>query len=385
MSHCRFEDRLTQHARVLTQPCGRIVASSPGELPDAFAQIEDARRAGHWVALLLEYELGEWLEPALTESSRQAVLDSSHAQPRLTALVFEHMHEERPWSVAAQCKSDTSDTQASILSVTPGIAKARYLARIEQIREWIAQGEVYQINSTFPLSVKTEGDPAQLYRQIATRHPVAHAAFIEDEGRTILSFSPELFLQRTGNTLITRPMKGTAPRSADPETDRILGETLHASEKNRAENLMIVDLLRNDLGRLARPGTVRADPLFSLEKYPSVWTMTSTVQAEIASETSLAEILKALFPCGSVTGAPKIAAMKRIQETEPEPRGIYCGSLGWLAPNGDFSLNVAIRTLVLDAQGQGRYHVGGGIVYDSSPEQEWDECHWKARILNKDQ
>jgi len=373
MNQCRFEDRLTQRARVLTQPCGRIVASSPEELPAAFAQIEQARRGGYWVALLLEYELGEWLEPALAKPS--------NPNPRLTALVFEQAHEEQPWSLGAEC---TNDTQASILSVIPGIAKARYLERIAQIREWIAQGEVYQVNATFPLLVNTEGDPAQLYRQIATRHPVAHAAYIEDAGRTILSFSPELFLQRSGNTLMTRPMKGTAPRSADPETDRKLGEALHASEKNRAENLMIVDLLRNDLGRLALPGTVRADPLFSLEKYPSVWTMTSTVQAEIASETSLAEILKALFPCGSVTGAPKIAAMQRIQETEAEPRGIYCGSLGWLAPNGDFSLNVAIRTLVLDEDGQGRYHVGGGIVYDSNPEQEWDECHWKARILNTD-
>jgi para-aminobenzoate synthetase component 1 len=373
MSQCRFEDRLTLRARVLTQPCGRILASSPEELPAAFAQIEGARRGGYWVALLLDYELGEWLEPTLAKPAPP--------HPRLTALVFEKMHEERPWSLGAECKSDK---QASIISVTPGIPKERYLARIAQIRDWIAQGEVYQVNATFPLLVKTEGDPAQLYRQIATHHPAAHAAYIEDIGRTILSFSPELFLQRSGNTLMTRPMKGTAPRSADPETDRKLGEALHASEKNRAENLMIVDLLRNDLGRLARPGTVRADPLFSLEKYPSVWTMTSTVQAEITPETSLAEILKALFPCGSVTGAPKIAAMKRIQETESEPRGLYCGSLGWLAPNGDFSLNVAIRTLVLDEAGQGRYHVGGGIVYDSNPEQEWDECNWKARILNTD-
>ena len=373
MSQCRFEDRLTLRARVLTQPCGRILASSPEELPAAFAQIEGARRGGYWVALLLDYELGEWLEPTLAKPAPP--------HPRLTALVFEKMHEERPWSLGAECKSDK---QASIISVTPGIPKERYLARIAQIRDWIAQGEVYQVNATFPLLVKTEGDPAQLYRQIATHHPAAHAAYIEDIGRTILSFSPELFLQRSGNTLMTRPMKGTAPRSADPETDRKLGEALHASEKNRAENLMIVDLLRNDLGRLARPGTVRADPLFSLEKYPSVWTMTSTVQAEITPETSLAEILKALFPCGSVTGAPKIAAMKRIQETESEPRGLYCGSLGWLAPNGDFSLNVAIRTLVLDEAGQGRYHVGGGIVSDSNPEQEWDECNWKARILNTD-
>jgi para-aminobenzoate synthetase component 1 len=374
MNQCRFEDRLTQRARVLTQPCGRIVASSPEELPAAFAKIENARRAGRWVALLLEYELGEWLEPRLAKSP-----NTQNTQPRLTALIFEQMHEERPWSIDAEC---TSDAQASIISVTPGIPKERYLARIEQIRDWIAQGEVYQVNATFPLLVKTKGDPAQLYRQIATRHPVAHAAYIEDMARTVLSFSPELFLQRSGNTLMTRPMKGTAPRSADPETDRNLGEALHASEKNRAENLMIVDLLRNDLGRLARPGSIRAEPLFSLEKYPSVWTMTSTVYADIAPETTLEEILKALFPCGSVTGAPKIAAMKRIQETEPEPRGLYCGSLGWLGPNGDFSLNVAIRTLVLDDDGQGRYHVGGGIVYDSNPEQEWDECHWKARILD---
>jgi len=382
MSHCRFEDRLTQRARVLTEPLGRIVASKPEELPAAFAQIEEARQAGHWVALLLEYELGEWLEPALAQTSRQAAVRGSVTQPRLTALVYAHMHEEQPWSVGAEC---SNDTQASIVSITPGIAKEHYLARIQLIREWIGQGEVYQVNSTFPLLIKTKGDSVQLYRQIATRHPVAHAAYIEEAGRTVLSFSPELFLQRTGNTLITRPMKGTAPRSSDPETDRQLGEALHASKKNRAENLMIVDLLRNDLGRLARPGSVRADPLFSLEKYPSVWTMTSTVQAEIAPETAFAEILKALFPCGSVTGAPKIAAMKRIQETEAEPRGLYCGSVGWLAPNGDFSLNVAIRTLVLDEDGQGRYHVGGGIVYDSDPEQEWDECHWKARILHTDQ
>lgn len=379
MNQCRFEDRLNQRARVLSGPCGRIVAHTAEELGATFEKIEAARLAGHWLALVLEYELGEWLEPALRRTAPQQPASTGRRHPRLTALVFEQMQEQGPWMLGTETASETT---AAITSVQAGMTKPSYLSRIQQIREWIAQGEVYQINSTFPLMVETQGDPAQLYRQIATRHPVAHAAFIEDEGRTILSFSPELFIQRTGNTLITRPMKGTAPRSPDPETDRRLGEALHASEKNRAENLMIVDLLRNDLGRLALPGSVRAEPLFSLEKYPSVWTMTSTVQADIAPDTSFAEILRALFPCGSVTGAPKIAAMKRIQETEPEPRGIYCGSLGWLAPNGDFSLNVAIRTLVLDDQGHGRYHVGGGIVYDSDPEQEWDECHWKARILN---
>lgn len=379
MSHCRFEDRLSQHARVLMGQCGRIVAHRASELETAFEKIEATRQAGYWIALILEYELGEWLEPALASTAKSHLAGAGHKHPRLTALVFEQMQEQQPWSLGVESASETA---AAITSVEASITKESYLSRIHQIREWIAQGEVYQINSTFPLHVNIKGDPAQLFRQIATRHPVAHAAFIEDEGRTILSFSPELFLERTGSTLITRPMKGTAPRSSDPETDRQLGEALHKSEKNRAENLMIVDLLRNDLGRLARLGSVRAEPLFSLEKYPSVWTMTSTVKADIAPQTTLAEILRALFPCGSVTGAPKIAAMKRIQETEPQPRGIYCGSLGWLAPNGDFSLNVAIRTLVLDEEGRGRYHVGGGIVYDSDPEQEWDECHWKARILN---
>jgi para-aminobenzoate synthetase component 1 len=176
-------------------------------------------------------------------------------------------------------------------------------------------------------------------------------------------------------------MKGTAPRSSDPLEDQRLGQRLQASAKDRAENLMIVDLLRNDLGRIALPGSVVAEPLFSLVAYPSVWTMTSTIQATIAAQTSIEQILRALFPCGSITGAPKIAAMKRIQQTETQPRGLYCGSVGWLAPNGDFSLNVAIRTLLLKRDGSGVYHVGGGIVHDSVAALEWEECQWKARIV----
>jgi para-aminobenzoate synthetase component 1 len=290
------------------------------------------------------------------------------------------MKLEAPWSQVTP--QDAQHPSASIDSVTPLLSKQAYVERIHQIRQWIAEGEVYQINATFPMAVKMRGDPATLYKRIAAKHPVGHAAFIEDGARTVLSFSPELFLARTGDCLTTRPMKGTAPRSTDAAQDHAFRQGLVASAKNRAENLMIVDLLRNDLGRVAIPGSVTANPLFSLEKYPSVWTMTSTVQARIAHSTNLETILKALFPCGSVTGAPKIAAMRRIQETEAAPRALYCGSLGWLAPNGDFSLNVAIRTLVFNAQdGTGLYHVGGGIVYDSDPEQEWEECHWKARIL----
>ncbi len=410
VTRCRFEDRLAGEAKVLSGLRQRITARSAAELPAAFAAIQTAQRAGCWIALLLDYELGEWFEPALQPTARAAqdalptptgaAQTQLKPRSRLTALVFDSATIETPWSLSRIVKTEAktgietetetetgtgtetgATTPASITSVTASLSQTDYFDRIQKIKEWIAQGEVYQINSTFALNVATQGSAQQLYRQLANQHPSAHAAFIEDDEQTVLSFSPELFLQRHGTTLITRPMKGTAPRSNDPLEDQRLGQRLQASTKDRAENLMIVDLLRNDLGRIALPGSVVAEPLFSLEAYPSVWTMTSTIQATIALETSLEQILRALFPCGSITGAPKIAAMKRIQQTEAQPRGLYCGSVGWLAPNGDFSLNVAIRTLLLKQNGSGLYHVGGGIVYDSVAALEWDECHWKARIV----
>ena len=388
VTQCCFEDRLAGEAKVLSGLRQRITARSAAELPAAFAAIQTAQGAGHWIALMLDYELGEWFEPALQPTARAAQAElptptgaaQTHLKPRsrLTALVFDSVTVEKPWVSSG---SASAVAKACITSVTASLSQTDYFDRIQKIKEWIAQGEVYQINSTFALNVSTQGSAQALYRQLANQHPSAHAAFIEDDEQTVLSFSPELFLQRRGTTLITRPMKGTAPRSNDPLEDQRLGQHLQASAKDRAENLMIVDLLRNDLGRIALPGSVVAAPLFSLEAYPSVWTMTSTIQATIAPETSLEQILRALFPCGSITGAPKIAAMKRIQQTEAQPRGLYCGSLGWLAPNGDFSLNVAIRTLLLKQDGSGLYHIGGGIVHDSVAQLEWDECHWKARIV----
>ena len=374
MSLCRFEDRLAGVAIALHDPRGRIVACQPDELPDAFARIAQASRAGAWIALLLDYELGEWFEPSLAcAAARIRPHAATDRAPRLTAIVFDRMSHEAPWPCAKAC----------LASATPNVTRDVYLRRVDQIRDWIAKGEVYQVNATFGLDVAIEGSPADLYRRIVSANPAAHAAYIEDEARTVLSFSPELFLERTGGTLVTRPMKGTAPRSPDPDEDRALGERLISSAKDRAENLMIVDLLRNDMGRVAVAGSVQANPLFTLEQYPTVWTMTSTVQATLADGVGLEQILRALFPCGSVTGAPKIAAMRKILETEPQARGLYCGSVGWLAPNGDFSLNVAIRTLVIDRNGHGTYGIGGGIVHDSDPAQEWDEAHWKARLLTQ--
>lgn len=374
---CRFEDRLAGRALKLEGFCFRIEARAAAEVAPALAAIEAARRQGRWVALLLDYELGEWLLPeaALAAPAGPWTPARNDGKPRLIALVFERKVDEAPWE-----SPDADSAPASISLPAPRMTEADYVRQISAIRGLIGDGELYQVNFTQPLDLQFQGDPATLYRRIAARNPVAHGAFIQDGDRTVLSFSPELFVRRDGPRLTARPMKGTAPRHADPVEDTRLGQELLASEKNRAENLMIVDLLRNDLGRLAEPGSVKVDALFSLECYPTVWTMTSTVSA-LAPRASLQDVLAALFPCGSITGAPKVAAMRRIRQMESAPRGLYCGSVGWLAPDGDFSLNVAIRTLVLDASGHGVYSVGGGIVHDSDPAEEWQECHWKARIL----
>jgi len=370
MSIARFEDRRAGTALALHDEVRRIEARRPEELDRAFAAIDAARRDGLWVALLLDYALGAWLDPA------QTALSARDDTPRLCALVFRHATSPAPWPFTS------GDAHAArVRSVTPRCTPEEHRHAVQDIRRRIASGQCYQVNYTYAQDVVIDGDLPALYRRIAAQHPAAHAAYIEDGARRILSFSPELFVARQGNTLTTRPMKGTAPRvSDDPAADAEQGRALLACVKNRAENLMIVDLLRNDLGRIARPGSVRVDRLFALERYPTIWTMTSTIRAD-APDASLRDVLRALFPCGSVTGAPKIAAMRAITELETVPRGLYCGSLGWLAPNGDFSLNVAIRTLITDAAGRGVYHVGGGIVLDSDVDLEWQECQWKSRIL----
>ena len=378
---CIFEDRLAGRSLSMTTLIKRIAAKKPEELIDVFNQIIEAQKKGQWVALALDYGLGHWFEPAL-DNNAGAPVNSE----RLIAWVF----ESHNWGPIHR-ESNTHDRQpadhskpstASPIRMKSGISKSDYVTMIEDIKTRIAAGEVYQVNATFALEIQAAGDAYALYETLAAKHPSQYSAYIDDGNRKILSFSPELFLTREGNQLTTRPMKGTAPRMPeDPAQDHVIGQALLASEKNRAENLMIVDLLRNDLGRIAQLGSVQVAPLFELEAYPSVWTMTSTIKATLAPDTTLETILRALFPCGSVTGAPKIAAMRQIDRLETSPRGIYCGSIGWLAPNGDFCLNVAIRTLVLDQFGNGQYHVGSGIVNDSVAEQEWEECFWKARIL----
>ncbi|MDZ4699377.1 MAG: aminodeoxychorismate synthase component I [Rhodothermales bacterium] len=260
------------------------------------------------------------------------------------------------------------------------IDRDAYEVAIRRIKEHIREGDVYQVNLTTSLTFDYDGDPFAVYRQLRTRQRVAYGAFIPRPNGAILSFSPELFFSIDGREIIARPMKGTARRGGTAADDARLGEWLLADAKNRAENLMIVDLLRNDLSRICEVGSVQVPALFSLETYETLYQMTSTVTGRLLPNVTLPALFRALFPCGSITGAPKISAMQRIDAIEPEPRGVYCGAIGYVSPGGKAAFNVAIRTLEL-RDGHGRMGIGSGIVWDSDPRAEYEECLLKGAFL----
>ncbi|HEX5930836.1 MAG TPA: aminodeoxychorismate synthase component I, partial [Methyloceanibacter sp.] len=251
-----------------------------------------------------------------------------------------------------------------------------------KVRDYIAAGDVYQINLTLKYRFAFASDPVALYAALRRQQRVAYGALIHTGELDVLSLSPELFFRREGKHISTRPMKGTAQRGRTPREDARLKTWLAVDEKQRAENLMIVDLLRNDLGRVAKIGSVEVTDLFTVETYRSVHQMTSGITAELRSDMGLKDLLRALFPCGSVTGAPKVHAMEIIRELEAEPRGVYTGAIGHIAPSGDAQFNVAIRTVVL-AGAKGEMGIGSGIVADSKAESEFDECLLKAHFLTK--
>ena len=349
-----------------------------GEFVESFFDLlETAANRGEWVALAADYELGRYFESVtpqpLPERLPVRAWIFGRGQTLTSDEVGAFLDGRLAWLPG-------QDRVAGVADLTPTLNPDDYSEKVERIRRWIAEGDCYQVNLTFPIDFRLYGHPLALYARLRERQPVRYGACIVTPEGATLSFSPELFFARNGDRVVTRPMKGTAPRGKNPQEDEARATAMLASEKERAENVMIVDLLRNDLGRLAAPGKVRVDALCELEAYPSLWQVVSTVSAELP-ETRLIDLFRALFPCGSITGAPKIRAMQRITELEVRPRGLYTGALGWLAPGGDCRFNVAIRTLEIDAEGRGKLGVGSGIVIDAQPQNEYAECLLKARFL----
>lgn len=273
------------------------------------------------------------------------------------------------------------DGEGAIGPVAFDMTRADYETAFDAVQRHLVEGDVYQVNLTMRARFDHHGPPEAILLRLMNTQPVAHGAFLKLEDRDIVSLSPELFLEREGSVLRTRPMKGTAPRGRTEAEDRDIARNLAADPKQRAENVMIVDLMRNDLSRVARDGTVRVTELCQVERFKSLHQMTSTVQAQVRDAVEFPQIIENLFPCGSITGAPKLSAMVIADRLETGPRGLYTGSIGHLAPSGDFRFNVAIRTLVLHQDGRGEAGAGSGVVFDSGATPEYDESMLKLRFM----
>ena len=358
---------------------GVVVAWKAGDLAQALTDLDAACARGHWVAGWIAYEAGYAMEPRL------AGLMPKLAGPLLCFGIYDHPQDASP--VLAQAAAE-GRVGVSLDPAVPMISQAQYATAFDQVKAYIAAGDCYQINLTFPMqSHLRTGTALGLYGALRARQTVGYGAFVNlrPEGADVpvlISRSPELFVRTDASGRIeSRPMKGTAPRDPDPVRDAELAEDLRGSEKGRAENLMIVDLLRNDIARIAKVGSVKVPALFAVESYATLHQMISRVVGDLVEPPSMTGLMGALFPCGSITGAPKIRAMEIIREVEPMPRGAYCGAIGWMAPDGESCFSVAIRTLTLASDGGIVLNVGGGVVQDSTCEGEWEEAHWKARYV----
>ncbi len=352
---------------VFTEPLDWIELRDPADLAGALARIDAAVAAGFWVAGSFAFELGYLLEPRLAPAFRPG------PDPLIAAGVY-----RAPRAAAFPA----SGGAVALGAAKPAWSEAAYTGVFNRVRDYIAAGDVYQINLTFPLEMDVTGDPLARLAAWRTLARAGHAAIQRQDDRDVFSFSPELFLHASGDGRISaRPMKGTSPRAPDAGGEPQARAALAGDAKQRAENLMIVDLLRNDLTRIAVPGSVSVSDLFTVETYPTLHTMTSGIEARLRPDVTPSEILRALFPCGSVTGAPKVRAMEIIAEVEPSPRGVYCGAIGAFGPGMQMDLNVAIRTLVHQHDtGRLRMGVGGGVVFDSRAGAEYRECLLKARF-----
>lgn len=357
---------------LFANPVEVLAATTPQQVRGVLARIDEAVTRGYYVAGCMSYEAAPAWEPSLP----------SH--PSDAPLCWFGIYEQ-PMPLSDDCLRATLHPQRRVhLEAAPtfGLDRRDYDAPIQAIKSLIHEGDVYQINFTDALTLAFSGEALDVYAALRQQQGVPFGAWLNVGSQQILSFSPELFFARAGRRLWTRPMKGTIHRGATPSADADLADQLRSDAKSQAENLMIVDLLRNDLSVVCAPGSVRVPALFEVEAYRTLHQMTSTVEGQLVDEATYADIFAALFPCGSVTGAPKLRAMQHIHALERQARGVYCGTIGYIAPDDRAVFNVAIRTLTVQDQ-QARMGVGSGIVWDSDSRAEYDECLLKAAFVSR--
>jgi len=386
---CRFSAE--EHTSyLLTQPRCWLRCTGSDDAGAFLDRLEEFRGQGYFLAGWFAYEFGYQLESSLQSCAWPGGNEDTKALIGVfeTPLAFDHATGRfsggQGWP--QDCKGEEKSCVVGDVRTT--LSRKAFIEGVGRIKEAILAGETYQVNYTFPLHFSFSGSVAALYRQLRLNQSVAYGAWIRHGGQDIISFSPELFFAAGSNGFRVRPMKGTLGRGRTLGEDRQQGAFLAADGKSRSENVMIVDLLRNDLARLlyeSGGGAVRVRSLFDVERYESLLQLTSTIEGILGKDPELKKIMGALFPCGSVTGAPKVKTMELIRQLEKEPRGVYCGAIGFCHKE-KMTFNVPIRTLTLErGSGQGRMGVGAGIVQDSDPEAEWDECLLKGRFLTHPQ
>lgn len=351
---------------VFTSPDDVLVFRTGDDVRDFFRRIDNMQRRGFWLAGFFAYEFGYELERAVVNGRRKS------AEPLAWLIAC-----RKPRRIRREMQPK-SGPQRMIIQSAPRLTFGRYADDIRRIQTYLRQGLTYQVNHTFPLDIRVAQNPWDVYRVLRRVQPTAYSAFLQTGYMHVLSFSPELFFRIDKRQITVRPMKGTADRGLTAEDDARRAVQLSGNEKARAENLMIVDLMRNDIGRIC--DRVRTTRLFRVERHPTLLQMTSTVEGSLSSDTTWLDVFRALFPSGSVTGAPKIRTMQIISELERTPRGVYTGAIGFISPDGRACFNVAIRTIQMRGR-TGRMGVGGGIVQDSQARDEYREALLKARFL----
>ncbi|MER8579364.1 aminodeoxychorismate synthase component I [Mesorhizobium sp. M1423] len=365
-----FRNDETARQLVFDRPAEIISAHGEADFLPALEAAQAAHDGGKWLAGYFSYEAGYLLEPKLVP-----LLPAGRRAPLFCLGVFDPPVEE---TVAP---GDLPATNGPIFDAKAAWSSDDYAKRFARLHDHIRKGDCYQGNLTFPVHAQWSGDPLAAFNALTERQPVKYGALVALGDPIVLSRSPELFFEVDAEGMIeTHPMKGTAPRGATKAEDDRLKAFLRNDEKNQAENRMIVDLLRNDISLISEVGTLDVPELFRIESYPTVHQMVSRVRAKLLPGLAIRQIFAALFPCGSITGAPKIRAMEILRELEGGPRDVYCGAIGWIAPGGRMRFSVAIRTISLFANGEAVYNVGGGVVFDSTAEEEYQECLLKARF-----
>jgi len=358
------------------EPTEIISAWSPDEVDAALQRIEAGVARGLHAAGFFAYELGYVLEPKLAP-----LMPEKRSVPLLWIGLYRAPQEMTSAEVEHWLATHTRSGDFHFTDVTLTWSEEQYLERFDKVIENIRAGDIYQLNLTFKARFKLSGSPLTFYLDLRQKQPVTYGGIVDTGEVTVLSASPELFIEQEGRTIFTRPMKGTAPRAGTEEADALARKQLAEDIKQRAENLMIVDLMRNDIGRISEIGSVEVTDLFTVETYKTLHQMTSGVRATLMPGVGTADLLRGIFPPGSIIGAPKIRAQELIRELETEPRGVYCGAIGHISPHGHVLFNVAIRTAVIFRNADGEMGIGSGVVFDSQGPKEYAECLLKMKFL----